>query len=220
MAMKMAEFDQSGFQNIVLMLIGLMTLVMVSNVLTIISNPDNIKIGAVVTGSVYGEEEDAETFIPPKFQNMKQDPIYLDVEPTRLTIYPELKVIEERDLVFEGNDFEQFLDDVEKVRSRRYIVLLLRPGSAQFQRKLRKVIRDRGIDVGFEPWEAGREIQVVRAWEELMVEGEGGEGKVAEGTEAGTTETAPAEEPAAGGEPTTEAPAATETAPEPTGEGM
>lgn len=220
MAMKMAEFDQSGFQNIVLMLIGLMTLVMVSNVLTIISNPDNIKIGAVVTGSVYGEEEDAETFIPPKFQNMKQDPIYLDVEPTRLTIYPELKVIEERDLVFEGNDFEQFLDDVEKVRSRRYIVLLLRPGSAQFQRKLRKVIRDRGIDVGFEPWEAGREIQVVRAWEELMVEGEGGEGEAVEGTEAGTTEATSAEEPAATGEPTTEAPAATETAPEPTGEGM
>ena len=220
MAMKMAEFDQSGFQNIVLMLIGLMTLVMVSNVLTIISNPDNIKIGAVVTGSVYGEEEDAETFIPPKFQNMKQDPIYLAVEPTRLTIYPELKVIEERDLVFEGNDFEQFLDDVEKVRSRRYIVLLLRPGSAQFQRKLRKVIRDRGIDVGFEPWEAGREIQVVRAWEELVPEGEGGEGEAVEGTEAGATETTPAGEPAAGEESMTEAPAATETMPEPTGEGM
>lgn len=217
---KMADFDSSGFQNIVLMLIGVLMMMLVSNVLTIISNPDNIKIGAVVTGSVYGEEEDAETFIPPKFQNMKQDPIYLDVEPTRLTIYPELKVIEERDLVFEGNDFEQFLDDVEKVRSRRYIVLLLRPGSAQFQRKLRKVIRDRGIDVGFEPWEAGREIQVVRAWEELVPEGEGGEGEAVEGTEAGATETTPAGEPAAGEESMTEAPAATETMPEPTGEGM
>jgi len=194
MALKMAEFDQSGFQNIVLMLIGLMTLVMVSNVLTIISNPDNIKIGAVVTGSVYGEEEEAETFIPPKFQNMKQDPIYLDVEPTRLTIYPELKVIAERDLVFEGNDFEQFLDDVEKVKSRRYIVLLLRPGSAQFQRKLRKVIRDRGIDVGFEPWEAGREIQVVRAWEELEEEGAAAAG-------APATAEGAAGEPAQTGEP-------------------
>ena len=199
MAMKMAEFDQSGFQNIVLMLIGLMTLVMVSNVLTIISNPDNIKIGAVVTGSVYGEEEDAETFIPPKFQNMKQDPIYLDVEPTRLTIYPELKVIEERDLVFEGNDFEQFLDDVEKVRSRRYIVLLLRPGSAQFQRKLRKVIRDRGIDVGFEPWEAGREIQVVRAWEELEEEGAAAAGAPAT-AEGAAGEPAPTGEPEPAGE--------------------
>ncbi len=158
--MKMAEFDSSGFQNIVLMLIGVLMMMLVSNVLTIISNPENIKIGALVTGSVYGENDEDDTFIPPKFQNMRQDPIYVDVEPTRLIIYPEKKVIEERDLAFEGNEFEQFLADVEPVRSVRYVILLLRPGSAAFQRKLRKVIRDRGIDVGFEPWDAGRDIVV------------------------------------------------------------
>ena len=161
--MKMAEFDASGFQNIVLMLIGVLMMMLVSNVLTIISNPENIKIGALVTGSVYGENDEKDTFIPPKFQNMKQDPIYVDVEPTRLIIHPEKRVIEARDLVFEGNEFEQFLDDVERVKSVRYIVLLLRPGSATFQRKLRQVIRDRGIDVGFEPWDAGREILVAGA---------------------------------------------------------
>ncbi len=160
---KMADFDSSGFQNIVLMLIGVLMMMLVSNVLTIISNPENIKIGALVTGSVYGEDEEKDTFIPPKFQNMKQDPIYVDVEPTRLIIHPEQRVIEARDLVFEGNDFEQFLDDVERVKSVRYIVLLLRPGSATFQRKLRQVIRDRGIDVGFEPWDTGREIMVLGA---------------------------------------------------------
>ena len=158
--MKMAEFDASGFQNIVLMLIGVLMMMLVSNVLTIISNPENIKIGALVTGSVYGENDESDTFIPPKFQNMRQDPIYVDVEPTRLIIYPEKKVIEERDLAFEGNEFEQFLADVEPVKSVRYVILLLRPGSAAFQRKLRKVIRDRGIDVGFEPWDTGREIIV------------------------------------------------------------
>ena len=160
---KMADFDSSGFQNIVLMLIGVLMMMLVSNVLTIISNPENIKIGALVTGSVYGENDEKDTFIPPKFQNMKQDPIYVDVEPTRLIIHPEKRVIEARDLVFEGNEFEQFLDDVERVKSVRYIVLLLRPGSATFQRKLRQVIRDRGIDVGFEPWDAGREILVAGA---------------------------------------------------------
>ena len=158
--MKMAEFDASGFQNIVLMLIGVLMMMLVSNVLTIISNPENIKIGALVTGSVYGENDEKDTFIPPKFQNMRQDPIYVDVEPTRLIIYPEKKVIEDRDLMFEGNEFEQFLDDVERVKSVRYVVLLLRPGSATFQRKLRQVIRDRGVDVGFEPWDAGRDIIV------------------------------------------------------------
>jgi hypothetical protein len=158
--MKTADFDASGFQNIVLMLIGVLVIMLVSNVLTIISNPENIKIGAVVTGAVYDESDDAKTFIPPKFQNMRQDPIYVDVEPEKLIIYPEKKEIAARDLMFEGNEFEKFLDQVEQVKSARYIVLLLRPGSAVFQRKLRQAIRDRGIGIGFEPWAADRAIVV------------------------------------------------------------
>ena len=157
---KMADFDSSGFQNIVLMLIGVLMMMLVSNVLTIISNPENIKIGAVVSGTIYGDDTDEKSFVPPKFQNMRQDPIYVDVEPGRLIIYPEKTEILAQDLLFEGNEFEKFLDDVEKVKSVRYIVLLLRPGSAVFQRRLRQVIRERDIDLGFEPWEAGRPIVV------------------------------------------------------------
>jgi hypothetical protein len=159
--MKQADFDASGFQNIVLMLIGVLVIMLVSNVLTIISNPENIKIGALVTGTIYEDQNEEKSFVPPKFQNMRQDPIYVDVEANKLIIYPEKKEIAARDLMFEGNEFEKFLNDVEKVKSVRYIVLLLRPGSAVFQRRLRQVIRDRKIDVGFEPWEANREIAVV-----------------------------------------------------------
>ncbi len=184
--MKQADFDSSGFQNIVLMLIGVLMMMLVSNVLTIISNPENIKIGALVTGSVYGENDEDAEFIPPKFQNMKQDPIYVDVEPTRLIIYPEKKVIEERDLVFEGNEFEKFLDDVERVKSVRYVVLLLRPGSATFQRKLRQIMRGRGVDVGFEPWDAGREIIVAGSGDSTPGESSGG-GAAGEGAATETT---------------------------------
>ena len=158
--MKMADVDTTGFQNIVCMLIGVLMIMLISNLLSILSNPENIKIGALVTGSVYGENDESSTFIPPKFQNLRQDPIYVDVEPGKLVIYPEMNEISARDLMFEGNEFEKFLDQVEQVKSVRYIVLLLRPGSAVFQRRLRQAIRDRGIDLGFEPWDTGRPIIV------------------------------------------------------------
>ncbi len=197
--MKQADFDSSGFQNIVLMLIGVLMMMLVSNVLTIISNPENIKIGALVTGTVYSEETDEDSFIPPKFQNLRQDPLYIDVEANKLIIYggivnPERKEIAAKDLMFEGNEFEKFLDEVEQAKATRYIVLLLRPGSAVFQRKLRKVIRERGIDVGFEPWEAGREIMVAGA---APASGEGAAGS----GEAAAEPTAPVagENPAAEG---------------------
>lgn len=161
--MKQADFDSSGFQNIVLMLIGVLVIMLVSNVLTIISNPDNIKIDALITGATYGVDEDGaeHEFVPPKFQNLTQDPVYVDVQPNKLIIYYKtIKEVSARDLMFEGNDFERFLDDIEPIKDRRYVVLLLRPGSAVFQRKLRQVIKERGIDLGFEPWEAGRPVEV------------------------------------------------------------
>ena len=160
--MKDVECDTSGFQNIVLMLIGVLMILLISNVLTIISNPENIKIGSVVTGAVYDEDEEETAFMPPKFQNLRQDPIYIDVEADRLILVQEGKEILARDLMFEGNEFEKFLSEVEQFKSRRYIVLLLRPDSAVFQRKLRQIIRDREIDLGFEPWEAGRPIVIER----------------------------------------------------------
>ncbi len=160
--MKGVECDTSGFQNIVLMLIGVLMILLISNVLTIISNPENIKIGSVVTGAVYDEDEAETTFMPPKFQNLRQDPVYIDVHADRLILVEEGKEILARDLMFEGNEFEKFLSEVEQVKGRRYIVLLLRPDSAVFQRKLRQIIRDREIDVGFEPWEADRPIVIER----------------------------------------------------------
>lgn len=68
--MKDSSVDTSGFQNIVLMLIGVLMVMLISNVVTIISNPDNIKIGALVTGEVYGDEGFESTV--PKFANMRQ----------------------------------------------------------------------------------------------------------------------------------------------------
>ncbi len=163
--MKAQEVDTSGFQNIVLMLIGVLMIILISNVLTIISNPENIKIGALVSGAIYeGEDDEARAFVAPKFNNMRRDPIYIDVEPRQLTIfYPPRanpQVVPTRDLSFEGNAFEKFLDQVEEISSKRYIILLMRPGSARLQRQLRQTIAERKIGLGFEPWDRGRIINI------------------------------------------------------------
>ncbi|MGD9781065.1 MAG: hypothetical protein AB7V14_02815, partial [Kiritimatiellia bacterium] len=92
------------------------------------------------------------------------------------------------------------------------VFLLLRRGSATFQRKLRRIIRERGVDVGFEPWDAGREILIAgvvtvasetpgeaAAPEEAPAAGEsGGAGEAPAGTAEPGETTAPAEPPAGG----------------------
>lgn len=158
---KAAEVDTSGFQNIVLMLVGVLMIMLISNVLTIISNPDNIKIGAIVSGSVYEEDADEQDqAAPPKFQNMSKNPVYVEVKGHELIIYPDYTRVKDTELRIPGNPWEKFIERIATVRETRYIVLLLRPDSALFQRQLRRVIKDHQIEVGFEPWDTNRRVSV------------------------------------------------------------
>ena len=158
---KAAEVDTSGFQNIVLMLVGVLMIMLISNVLTIISNPDNIKIGAIVSGSVYEEDADEQDqAAPPTFQNMSKNPVYVEVKGHELIIYPDYTRVKDTELRIPGNPWEKFIERIATVRETRYIVLLLRPDSALFQRQLRRVIKDHQIEVGFEPWDTNRRVSV------------------------------------------------------------
>lgn len=155
--MKGAEVDTSGFQNIVLMLVGVLMIMLISNVLTIISNPDNIKIGSLVSGSVYADEKAGESqSVMPKFGNMEKNPVYIEVRADSLVIYPERYLISDADIRLEGNEFEKYLDRLAAQKDARYAVLLLSPDAALFSRRLRKIFADRDIDIGFEPWDPGR----------------------------------------------------------------
>ena len=90
--------------------------------------------------------------------NLRKDPVYVDVQPGQVTICPDNKDVPTSRLSVPGNEFMQLLEDIERVREVRYVVLVLRPGSENTQRQLRQLIQKYPVDVGFEPWEAGRPI--------------------------------------------------------------
>ena len=84
----------------------------------------------------------------------RQDPVYVEVQPEQIVIHPEKTVIAAAGIEASDGEFERFLAQFEAQRDTHYIVLLLRPGSAVFQRQLRQQIRAHGIKVGFEPIDA------------------------------------------------------------------
>ena len=86
--------------------------------------------------------------------NFRQDPLYVEVQPDHAVIYPEMTKIAAAGIDAPDGEFERFLERFEAQRDTRTIVLLLRPGSAVFQRQLRRQIGAHGIDVGFEPIDA------------------------------------------------------------------
>ncbi len=86
--------------------------------------------------------------------NLRKDPIYLDVHPDKVLLGSDGEAITPSELTRPGNPLETLLDRIEQSRDTRYPVLVVRPGSAVFQREIRQRIQQRGLEFGIEPLEA------------------------------------------------------------------
>jgi len=149
--------DLSAFLPIILMLIGILTLILISNVTAIVSNPQNIRITSILA------TEDPNAMPSPNFANRTKTPSYVDVHRDRLIIYPEESVVAVPDLEQPDNPLERLLRRVQAHKSREYVILLIRPGSAIVVNRLKQIVRDRGIDLGCELYEADRPVEYERA---------------------------------------------------------
>ncbi len=167
MAVKQVKFDLSSFMAVLIMTIGCMIILLVTNVVVIISNPENLTITTLVPRAYDPEanedKELAKKMGEPMFSNKNKEPSYVDVYPDKLIIYPGEHVLPIQDLEQSGNAFEQLLDQVNEKKDTEYIILVLRPQSSRVAKMLRNAIEDRGIDVGLELFESDKQINYIRA---------------------------------------------------------
>ncbi len=150
---------------ILIMTIGALVVLLVSNTVIIMVNPENMAITSVVTSSLYvpppmGDGTEGGTPFP--HGNMMKNPTYIDVHPDRIIMYsdevPSGEVLPVRELERPGNSLEAFLERIYDNRHEEYVVLLVRPRAALVSRRLAKAVRDRDIDLGVELFEAGRPV--------------------------------------------------------------
>jgi hypothetical protein len=151
--------DLSSFMCIVLMLTGALVTILITNIMIISANPENISVTTVIRahGFVDGQLQGSASDLFP-YGNRTKEPSYVDVHRDHLVIYPGEEVLSLADLESEGNAFEKLLKKVQPASDKEYIVLLVRPRSAIVARRLKKAIRDRGIDIGYELYEENRPV--------------------------------------------------------------
>lgn len=153
------EQDLSSFMAILIMTIGALVVLLVSNTLVIISNPENTTVTSVVTSSLYvAGGESAEGGSPFPMGNRHKEPRYIDIHQDRIYLFPGDIVLPVRELERPGNALELFLEDTRAGRDEYYVVLLVRPHAGEVFRRVSRAVRDRGIDLGTELFEAGRDV--------------------------------------------------------------
>ena len=139
--------DFSSFMCVILMLTGALVTIMISNVVIIAANPENVQITSIIP---QGFDPATEKEIEDTTGNVAKNPWYLEVWRYRMIIHPTEEIIEVVELEEKGNAFEKFLDRVEEKKERQYIVLLVRENAAALARRLKQAIRDRKIDTGMD----------------------------------------------------------------------
>lgn len=142
-----AKTDFSSFMCVILMLTGCLVTIMISNIVIISANPENVQITSIIP---QGMDPASDKEITDSQGNVIKSPWYLEVWRDRMIIHPSGEIIQVRDLEEKENHFELFLRRVEARRERQYVVLLVREHGATVARKLKKVIRDRKIDIGMD----------------------------------------------------------------------
>ena len=167
MAVEQVKFDLSSFMAVLIMTIGCMIILLVTNVVVIISNPENLTITTLVPRAYEPDSDEdkelAKKMGEPMFSNKDKEPSYVDVNPDKLIIYPGEHVLPIQDLEQSGNAFEQLLNQVAEHRDTEYIILVLRPESSRIAKVLRSAIVDRNIDVGMELFDKDKEINYIKA---------------------------------------------------------
>jgi hypothetical protein len=144
---KKTQTDFSSFMCVILMLTGCLVTIMISNVVVISANPENVQITSIIPQGMDPEKD--KEFVD-SHGNVIKSPWYVEVWRDRMVIHPGEEVVPLRELERRDNNFELFLRRVEARKNSQYIVLLVREHGATVARKLKKVIRDRGIDIGMD----------------------------------------------------------------------
>lgn len=140
--------DFSSFMCVILMLTGCLVTIMISNVVIIAANPENVQITSIIPRGFDPADEGKE--VVDSAGNVIKNPWYLEVWRDHMVVHPGGDIINLRELEDRDNAFEQFLGRVEARKENQYIVLLVRQHGASVARKLKKVIRDRKIDIGMD----------------------------------------------------------------------
>ena len=147
---ELTKTDFFSFSCIILMLTGCFITLMVSNVVVIQGNPDNITISSVISLSDF------------QGGNIAKQANFIDVYRDHLDLYFDKggrkESVTTSELENKGNKFDEFVSNVYGVRDTEYIVLLVRPYSAEITRRLKNAIRDRGVDLGLELYELDKKV--------------------------------------------------------------
>ncbi|MEL6929417.1 MAG: hypothetical protein AAFO95_12375 [Cyanobacteria bacterium J06600_6] len=95
-----------------------------------------------------------------KGSNQNKTPIYIEAREKGFILHPSKEFAPRADLYDEESSLRQTIDEIETNKDQQYLILILRPDGLEMFDKARNLIREKGIDIGYEPLEYGLDLKI------------------------------------------------------------
>ena len=102
----------------------------------------------------------AETDENTKGSNKTKTPFYIESRKDGFVLHPSKEFAPRADFYDKKSPLRKMIADIKRNRNEQYLIIILRPDGLEMFNKLRGLVQEEGIDIGYEPLEFGLELKI------------------------------------------------------------
>ncbi|MEO0836118.1 MAG: hypothetical protein AAFY16_09055 [Cyanobacteria bacterium J06642_3] len=92
--------------------------------------------------------------------NRDKTPAYIECREDGFILHPSKEFAPRADLYDEQSPLREMIANLQQNKDEQYLIVILRPDGLEMFDKVRELIQEKGIDIGYEPLEYGIELQI------------------------------------------------------------
>ena len=92
--------------------------------------------------------------------NKKKTPVYIECREDGFILHPSKEFAPRADFYDEQSPLRQTIANLKKNKEQQYLIVILRPDGLEMFNKIRDLVAEAGIDIGYEPLEFGLELKI------------------------------------------------------------
>ena len=92
--------------------------------------------------------------------NQNKTPLYIEARQDGFILHPNKEFAPRADLYDERSPLRQTIANLKANKDKQYLILILRPDGLEMFNKIRDLVEQDGIDIGYEPLEYGLELKI------------------------------------------------------------
>ena len=95
-----------------------------------------------------------------KGSNESKTPVYIEARQDGFILHPDQEFAPRADVYQPQSPLRKTIENLKTNKDEKYLIIILRPDGLEMFAKLRELVEEEGIDIGYEPLEFGLELKI------------------------------------------------------------